>query len=323
MSLQISNDLVAIRDRLIPERSLGFSFVTTSDTDGHVRVTPIYDKLWMCAGPNLAILIIADSATANHRVRAIVYNQRKDQLVNTHFTKQLSDLWDFFLTRKLTTLLLVLALLAAATIPAGAQMGVGTTSPSGKFHVSTAGNANALVVNDASGNVGIGTAAPTALLHVNGMARIGDLGFGDPWHEVVTSNAVGDLRKMPLSYLYNMIPMNIPPIASGTFDRVDVPFGGNYQVFVIVGDACGRTLVSEFLVFGTGVSLLAGNANGPLTANAAGGGATSISHNPYAGCGGDGTNGFFNFTISRVNDSIFIVNDSGNNRQYGLYVRAL
>lgn len=57
------------------------------------------------------------------------HNQRKDQQMNTHFTKQLSDLWGFFLTRKLTTLLLILSLLIAATIPAAAQVGIGTSTP--------------------------------------------------------------------------------------------------------------------------------------------------------------------------------------------------
>ncbi len=40
------------------------------------------------------------------------------------------------------------------------DVGIGTTSPSGKFHINTTGDANAFVVNDSTGYIGIGTAAP-------------------------------------------------------------------------------------------------------------------------------------------------------------------
>ncbi len=74
----------------------------------------------------------------------------------------------YIVTKKAVTLTVVALALAAATIPASAQVGVGTTSPAGKFHVSTTGDANALVVNNTSGNVGIGTAAPAQQLEVAG-----------------------------------------------------------------------------------------------------------------------------------------------------------
>ncbi len=48
------------------------------------------------------------------------------------------------------------------------DVGIGTTSPAGKLHVSTSGNSNALVVNDSTGNVGIGTSSPIYKLQVDG-----------------------------------------------------------------------------------------------------------------------------------------------------------